>query len=311
MKDAEIYLYGQILMTNSLLLRDGMPPRDGYGELKARYHVIGGETGVGAAVLASLGCTVRMEGTWMGRNTRDGVFDYFRDKPVDLSLITYDDTFDGLEDFVLIDGDARTCLGTFGAFQGPEGYRWNHPAAENLLGCKAAGIDPFFEEPAEEAARLCVKAGLPYVTIDCSPDSYLAKHAAMIALSGEYLRGQYPDAAREDVLTRYLQETDGLVMLTSGSGTIRYGRKGGPVKTRRAFRVQAESTLGAGDTFKAGCIYALLNGMDDDETVNFAAACAAAAVMKFPIPLYPPTLERIADVRASENKNDVLPTAVL
>lgn len=53
MPDAQVYLYGQILMTHSLLRQDGMPPRDGYGELAARYRLIGGETGVGVAVLAS------------------------------------------------------------------------------------------------------------------------------------------------------------------------------------------------------------------------------------------------------------------
>ena len=61
MKQADIYFYGQVLMTTSLLLRDGMPPRDGYGELKARYRLIGGETGCGAAVLNSLGCSVRLD----------------------------------------------------------------------------------------------------------------------------------------------------------------------------------------------------------------------------------------------------------
>jgi len=298
MKNADVYLYGQILMTTSLLLQNGMPPRDGYGELKARYRLIGGETGVCAAVLASLGCSVRMEGTWMGRGTRDGVFGYFKDKNVDLSLVTYDDTFDGLEDFVLVDGDARTCLGTFGAFQGPEGYRWNKPDAAHMAGCRAAGIDPFFGRASEDTARLCAAAGLPYVTLDCAHDSFSAVHAAVNALSGEYLRWQYAGEPFESVLKRYMENAEGLVIVTAGGGDILYGRKGGPMKRRAAYRVTPESTLGAGDTFKAGCVYALLNRMNDDDTVAFAAACAAAAIMKFPIPLYPPTLERIAAVRA-------------
>ncbi len=300
MKQSDVYLYGQILMTTSLMLQNGMPPRDGYGELKARYRLIGGETAVCAAVLDSLGCSVRMEGTWMGRNTMSGVTEYFRDKKVDMSLLTYDDTFDGLEDFVLVDGDARTCLGTFTAFQGPEGYRWNRPTADHLAGCRVAAIDPFFGDASENVARLCVEAGLPYVTIDCPPESYLASHAAINAVSGEFLRWNFPGEEREKTLTRYLQSGEGLTIFTSGSGDLLYGRKAGGVKRRPAYRVKAESTLGAGDTFKAGCTYALLKEMDDDETVSFAAACAAAAVMKFPIPLYPPTLERITAVRMAE-----------
>ena len=298
MKPADIYLYGQILMTNSLLLANGMPPRDGYGELKARYRLIGGETAVAAAVLDSLGCTVRMEGTWMGRNTRDGVFRHFQDKNVDLSLLTVDDTFDGLEDFVLIDGDTRTCLGTFGAFQGPDGYRWNHPTADHMAGCRVAAIDPFFGQASEAAGRLCAQAGIPYVTIDCAHDSELARHAAINALSGEYLRDAYAGQSREHIMAQYVDNAEGLVIFTAGGGELLFGRKGQPHGRVPAYHVKAESTLGAGDTFKAGCTYALLQNMGDEETVRFAAACAAAAVMKFPIPLYPPTLERISEVQA-------------
>lgn len=298
MKNADVYLYGQILMTTSLLLENGMPQRDGYGELKARYRLIGGETGVCAAVLDSLGCSVRMEGTWMGRSTRDSVFSYFQGKNVDLSLMTYDETFEGLEDYVLIDGDTRTCLGTFGAFQDPvKGYRWNRPTIDHLSGCKVAGIDPFFGEACEDVARLCVQAELPYVTIDCAPESFSARHAAITAISGEFLRNQYPGEPLEQLMTRYTQQSEGLTIFTAGSSELLYGRKGSEMRKRAAYRVKAESTLGAGDTFKAGCIYALLKDMNDDDTVAFASACAAAAVMKFPIPLYPPTLERIAAIQ--------------
>jgi hypothetical protein len=298
MKSADIYLYGQILMTTSLLLEGEMPQLDGYGELKARYRLIGGETAVCAAVLDSLGCSVRMQGTWMGRSTRDGVFDYFKDKKVDMSLVTYDDTFDGLEDFVIIQGDTRTCLGTFGAFQSPEGYRWDKPTVDHLRGCRVAAIDPFFGQACEDVARLCVEAGIPYVTIDCMHDSYLATHAAINAISGESTRWHYPGETREDILARYMAHTDGLTLLTAGGGELLYGRKNGSIHRRKAYRVTPESTLGAGDTFKAGCTYALYMGMDDDQTAAFASACAAAAIMKFPIPLYPPTLKRIAAVQA-------------
>lgn len=298
MINPDIYLYGQILMTTSLLLSDGMPPRDGYGELKARYRLIGGETGVAAAVLDSLGCSTRIEGTWMGRMTRDGVFGYFQDRKVDLSYVTVDETFDGLEDVVLIDGDARTCLGMFGAFQGTEGYRWNKPTVDHLEGCKAAAIDPFFGQASEDVARLCVSAGLPYVTIDCPFDSYLAKHAAITALSGEFLRGEYAGSEREALFERYTEQAEGLIIFTAGSRDLLYGRQGESIRRMAPYHVTPESTLGAGDTFKAGCTYALFKGMDDEATVDFATACAAAAIMKFPIPLHLPTLERIHAVQA-------------
>jgi len=61
----------------------------------------------------------------------------------------------------------------------------------------------------------------------------------------------------------------------------------------RPFDVKVKSTLGAGDTFKAGCVYALLHGLTDAETVRFAAACSAIGISRFPLPLHPPRLEEV------------------
>ena len=301
MKDADIYLYGQILMTTSVLLKDEFPKLDTYGELKAKYRLTGGETGTCATVLNALGCTVRMEGTTMGRVTLPDVKRFYEGSNVDLSLLTYDETFDGLEDFVLIAGDTRTCLGTFGSFESDGTQRWSKPTVDHLLGCKAAAVDPYFQGEGERVAQLCVEADLPYVTIDCKHDSYLNQHAAINAVSNEYLSWNYADQDREAVHRLFTEHTDGLVIFTLGAKKVLYGRKGQTPKTFVPYSVPVESTLGAGDTFKAGCTYALLKGMNDDDAVAFASACAGAAIMKFPIPLNPPTLERIAAVQASRH----------
>ena len=66
------------------------------------------------------------------------------------------------------------------------------------------------------------------------------------------------------------------------------------------YRVNVVSTLGAGDTFKAGVTYALLNQFNDDETVRFACAASASAVRKFPLPLNPPSLEEIFALMGGE-----------
>ncbi|MBQ3911782.1 MAG: carbohydrate kinase family protein, partial [Lachnospiraceae bacterium] len=72
-----------------------------------------------------------------------------------------------------------------------------------------------------------------------------------------------------------------------------YARKGGGIRRMKPFDVEVKSTLGAGDTFKAGCTYALLHGMSDEETVRFASACSAIAISRFPLPLNPPTLAEV------------------
>ena len=81
-----------------------------------------------------------------------------------------------------------------------------------------------------------------------------------------------------------------------------YGRKGQPMKKMKPFSIAVKSTLGAGDTFKAGCIYGLLHGMTDDELVRFASACSAIAISRFPLPLNPPTLDEIQALLHSETQ---------
>jgi sugar/nucleoside kinase (ribokinase family) len=99
--------------------------------------------------------------------------------------------------------------------------------------------------------------------------------------------------APEAVMERMQQETDGLTILTQGSGDMLYARKGEPVHRMKPFSVTVRSTLGAGDTFKAGCVYGLLHGMADDALVRFASACSAIAISRFPLPLHPPKLEEV------------------
>ena len=79
-------------------------------------------------------------------------------------------------------------------------------------------------------------------------------------------------------------------IISEGENDMIYGRKGQLMKRMKPFSVDVKSTLGAGDTFKAGCVYGLLHGMEDDELVRFASACSAIAISRFPLPLNPPTL---------------------
>ncbi len=83
-------------------------------------------------------------------------------------------------------------------------------------------------------------------------------------------------------------ETDGLTIITQGGSEMLYARKGGEINRMKPFAVEVKSTLGAGDTFKAGCVYGLIMGMKDDDLVRFASACSGIAISRFPLPLNPP-----------------------
>ena len=99
--------------------------------------------------------------------------------------------------------------------------------------------------------------------------------------------------APEAIMEKMQQATDGLTIITQGGGEMLYARKGEEIHRMKPFNVTVRSTLGAGDTFKAGCVYGLLHGMKDEELVRFASACSAVAISQFPLPLNPPRIEEV------------------
>lgn len=291
-----IYLYGMICGSNSFKL-DQFPVPDEYTEISQSYRFPGGETGTCATVLASLGAEIILDGTHIGKTTAPLVKEFYKDRPVNLDLLTFDDQFEGLEDYIMITGDTRTPLGTFGHFF-VDAYKnnirhWNKPNEAEIAKCDAAAIDDCFGDDSELAAKLCVKQGKPYVTIDCKYDSYIHKHSAVSIISGEGISNFYNGKSREELFPLFAENGDGLTIITNGGKEFLYGRKGGPAKTFNPFKVNVASTLGAGDSFKAGCTYALAKGMQDDELVRFASACAAVAISRYPLQLNPPKLEEI------------------
>ncbi len=160
-----------------------------------------------------------------------------------------------------------------------------------------AAIDPFFLDETQTAAELCVKHNKPYVTIDCCHDSYLHQHCAVNVVSKECTGSeQYKDKSMEEIFNLLTESTNGLVIITHGEKEMLYGRKGQPMRKMKPFDTEVKSTLGAGDTFKAGCIYGLLHNMSDDELVRFAAACSSIAISRFPLPLQPPTLNDVNNI---------------
>lgn len=292
----DVYLYGMALKTTSFLL-EGYPKGDDYQEIKAHYEFPGGETGTCATVLASLGCKVKMDGNFAGTHTYPLFQSFYGERGVDISSMHYDENYEGLQDYVLIAGDTRAPMGTFGAFySGPKG-RWNVPKAQDISNARVAGIDPYFREESEKAAALCLEYKVPYVTIDCAGDSFVGKNSAVNIISKEFFKfsGQ-EDADEEALFEKYIGSAGGLVIFTHGARPLWYGRKGQPRKEFSPFPIKPVSTLGAGDTFKAGAVYALLKGMDDDSLVRFASACAAVACTRFPLPLNPPKLEEVAQL---------------
>jgi len=292
-KQAEAYLFGQILGTHSFLLKDGFLQPDEYSEIKEQYFLPGGETGTAGTVLDSLGVSVRMDGTWIGTEVAPMLKAFYADKNVDLSPVNFIDDDPGVMDYVVIAGLVRSPMGRFQTLFSTGKRWWSIPKEEDIKDCKAAAIDPFFGDESLLAADICSRYGIPYVTIDSPHDSVLHRKAAVNVVSKECTSQHYAGMDAEEILKLMQAETDGLTIITQGGGDMLYARKGGEIHRMKPFKVEVRSTLGAGDTYKAGCVYGLLKGMSDEELVRFASACSSVAISRFPLPKFPPRLEEV------------------
>ena len=277
-------------------MKDGFLKPDEYSEIKEHYFLPGGETGTAATVLSSLGVSVKMDGTWIGTDVAPMLKDFYADKSVDMSLLHYMEDDPGVMDYVVIAGLVRSPMGRFQTLFASGKRWWGIPKEEDIKGCKAAAIDPFFGDETMLAAEICHKNGIPYVTIDSPHESDLHKMAAVNVVSKECTGEHYVGMAPEEIMSLMQSTADGLTIITQGGGDMLYARKGEEIHRMKPFSVEVKSTLGAGDTFKAGCVYGLLHGMKDEELVRFASACSAVAISRFPLPLNPPKLEEVRKI---------------
>ncbi|MEO3945580.1 carbohydrate kinase family protein [Gorillibacterium sp. CAU 1737] len=297
MQKHDVYLYGMTLVTTMHLLKGDFPEADEYREIRESHVFPGGETGSCSIVLASLGCSVKVDGNHQGRKTTELLQKHLVERfEVDMTRVYDDPTFDGVEDMVIIAGHTRNGFGAFGAYYSDSVKRWNAPVREDIANADVVGLDPFFMEQSELVARICHELRKKYVTIDCRPETVMHQYCEVNIVSGEFLRRTYPDQNVDDLFKTYTDSTDGLVIFTFGSREIMYGRKNEPIRRITPYKVKVESTLGAGDSFKAGAIYGVFKKMPDEEIVKFAAATAATVCSRFPLALNPPTLNRIAEV---------------
>lgn len=295
----DVYLYGMTLMTTGHLLKGDFPKPDTYAEIVKTYSFPGGETGNCASVLSNLGASIKIDGNHLGTNTFDKIVNFYNKLNVDTSRLTFNREFEGLEDHVFIDKNTRTCFGRFQEYFSNGKRRWNIPEEQDIKDAHVVGLDPFFFEESALVAEYCNQLGKKYVTIDCKYDSELHKYCGVNVVSNEFIKNNYDGEDVEKLFYNYSDNTNGLVIFTFGSKDVLFGRKGEVVKRFTPYKVDIVSTLGAGDSFKAGAVYALLKGMSDIDIVSFACATAAVACRNFPLALNPPTLEEISALQNS------------
>ena len=154
-------------------------------------------------------------------------------------------------------------------------------------------------DESQDVARLCQKHHKDYVTIDNRFDSVIAKGARAIVCSREFLDREYPGVEYQALLKQYQSNCSGLIIFTFGSRPVLFASAGKAIETFQPYQITVVDTLAAGDTFRAGVVYGILEGWPDLEVVRFASATATVSCLCFPSVYEPPTLAEITELMNS------------
>ena len=296
---SDVYCFGHVSTGQILRLRGRYPAAEGYAEVAETLENHAGEATGSALVLARLGVTVTLEGNWIGDTPAcRRTLDLLRARGIDCSGLVVQPGYPGVNEIVISDGETRTVFGRYIdlLFTTPQ---WPMPEPARIRAARIVCVDPSFGEATLLVARTAQAAGRPLVTCDARADSPLAALAGAIVISNEFLRREYPAAvppseAREQLFAAYQARCPGLVIFTAGTQPLWYARRGDPARRELPpFAVDVVDSAGAGDSFRGGLIYGLLQGWTDEQAVRFAAAVAALNCTTAPGCVHPPTLAQV------------------
>ncbi len=297
--DFDVYAYGVIASSTLHRLEHPFPAPDGYAEIARTYRMTGGEALNSAIVMSRLGLSVRLDGNWLGgdeegRQLRETIAGF----GIDTARLEFGREGAGAREVVISDMTTRTIFGNYVALLS-SGRQWNVPEEADVAAARIVCLDPPFGAESARVAELALASDVPFVSIDTPFDSDLATRAAANIVSGEFRAREYPGIDVGELFEEYRSRANGLVVLTQGSDPILYGRRDGGREELETFGIIARDTAGAGDSFRAGLIFGMLEEMSDRDALRYAAAVAALVCSRFPGVMDSPTTGEVEALLAS------------
>ncbi len=289
----KVYLYGMISMsTVHVLDKDFVFPRPNeYAEIDQSVFSIGGEASNSAIMLSKLGIKTKLDGNWLNEKNAGKIRDCLKSFDIDIIRLKVKENY-GTEEIVITDKNSRTVFGNYAAFHKGE-KQWNTPKETDIQNATIVCLDPYFKNESLLAAELCLDNQKPYVTLDCRYDDFIARNAEAVIISHELRDQAYKGKNILKIFKNYQKYCKGLIIFTFGSDELWYGRREQRINKFKPYIIKPIDTTGAGDSFRSGVIYGLLNSWNDKPIVEFASAVAACVCLTFPHTLNAPGLDDI------------------
>ena len=288
---AEVFAYGEVGIDNIIRV-----PHLPTLELAAfptsdTYH-IGGAAANTAVTLAAWGVRVRLAGNAIGDDERGRSLRQWLSAHPALDLSDLEIRSGLATPFcrILVLPDGERAILVFGYPQTPK----TSLTSAMLDGARFLALDLYGGAERAEAARTARAVGVKTVVGDVIwPDHSVLPLADIATNSAAFIRQEFPGA---DLLAHALELrriSGGIVVTTDGSNPVHVVDRDGAQFWLQPPRVEVVDATGAGDAFKAGLIYGLLQGWELRQAARWAVAAGALKVGKLGASSQPPGVEEV------------------
>ena len=269
-----VLCYG-ILGIDHIYRITSFPERDGHARILQEVESLGGEAANTAVNLACLGLPVDLQGNVLGDDLRGRQFrELIGNYPVVSGGIETDPTATTFYAVILADAEGgRTIMGFSGDLRSVP------LLPENVDGCALLSVDPFLGENGIQAAQMARDRGIPVVSIELEGHHPLAPLCDLVINSSGFIR-RHELGTPETVAESVLASGAGLVVVTRGEAGATAFLPDGNRMEQPALPAAVVDTTGAGDAFRAGMIYGMLQDWSLAERLRVGAAMGAIACEK-------------------------------
>lgn len=292
MSDSAVVCYGELGVDNVVQVPRLPTPEQAVFPTSDTYHV-GGAAANTAIWLARWGVATRLAGNAIGDDELGRrLVEWLGAHPaLDASSLRV--VRDGSTPFcrILVTPDAERTILIFGYADTPK-----TPLSPKML--EAASflvLDLYGGDERVDAARTARALGVPTVVSDViSEDHPVLSLADVVINSAAYLRSAVPGIDVRERAGVLRERTGGIVVTTDGPRPVHAIDGTGEAFCVTPSRVRALDTTGAGDAFRAGLIYGLLQRWTLRESVGIATAAGVLKVSRLGAATDVPSIEEVA-----------------